>query len=137
MCADVFNKAKRSELMSRIKGGGNRSTEQRFASLLRGARISGWRRGSRLTGKPDFVFPKLKLAIFVDGCFWHGCRKCRSIPTSNRKFWHAKLSRNRTRDAAVNRTLRRAGWRVIRVWEHDLRTPEKTFARIHSILTGV
>jgi DNA mismatch endonuclease (patch repair protein) len=70
--------------------------------------------------KPDFVFLKLKLAVFVDGCFWHGCPQHATKPKNNRAFWQRKLSGNRARDAVVTRTLRRAGWRVLRIWEHDL-----------------
>ena len=72
---DVFTKAKRSEVMSRIRGRGNKDTELALAKLLRRHRITGWRRNQPVFGKPDFVFPKLKLAVFVDGCFWHGCPK--------------------------------------------------------------
>jgi DNA mismatch endonuclease (patch repair protein) len=71
-------------------------------------------------GKPDFIFPKLKLAIFVDGCFWHGCPKHGTNPKSNRPYWHRKLSRNKNRDRLVTQTLRQAGWRVLRIWEHEL-----------------
>lgn len=75
----------------------------------------------QLTVRPDFVFPRLKLALFVDGCFWHACPwHCRR-PAGNRAFWRAKLARNQTRDRLVTRTLRKAGWRVLRIWEHSLR----------------
>ncbi len=67
--ADVFTKAKRSEVMSRIRGRGNKATELALAKLLRRHRITGWRRNQAVFGKPDFIFPKLKLAVFVDGCF--------------------------------------------------------------------
>jgi DNA mismatch endonuclease (patch repair protein) len=134
MCADVFTRAKRSEIMSRIKHRGNRSTEERFKYLLRTAHVSGWRRHSRLVGKPDFVFPRAKLAVFIDGCFWHGCRKCRSIPEKNRTFWSRKLRRNRARDIAVAQLLRAAGWSVMRVWEHDLKKPSETIERLKNFL---
>jgi DNA mismatch endonuclease (patch repair protein) len=71
--------------------------------------------------KPDFVFRKAHLAIFVDGCFWHGCPKHATWPANNKEFWRRKLAGNKTRDWVVNRVLRRAGWRVIRIWECDLR----------------
>ena len=70
--------------------------------------------------KPDFVFPKLKLAVFVDGCFWHGCPQHFIQPRGNAAFWRKKIAANRTRDRLVNRTLRKMGWRVLRVWEHGL-----------------
>jgi DNA mismatch endonuclease (patch repair protein) len=74
-------------------------------------------------GKPDFVFASSKLAIFVDGCFWHGCPQHGRSPTSNTEYWQTKLKRNQVRDRLVSRTLRKGGWSVLRVWEHDLRKP--------------
>jgi len=106
--------------MSRIRGKGNKDTELRLVQLFRMHGITGWRRGWPLLGKPDFAFPKIKLAIFVDGCFWHGCPKHFNQPLNNADFWLKKLSSNRARDRLVNRMLRRKGWRVVRVWEHDL-----------------
>ena len=117
---DVFTKAKRSEVMSRIRGRGNKNTELALAKLFRSHRITGWRRNQKVFGKPDFIFPKLKLAVFVDGCCWHGCPKHETKPKNNRAFWRLKFSRNKKRDALVTRTLQRAGWRVLRVWEHEL-----------------
>lgn len=117
---DVFTKAKRSEVMSRVRSRGNKDTELAMAKLLRRHGITGWRRNQPVFGKPDFVFPKFKLAVFVDGCFWHGCPKHATKPANNRAFWQRKLAGNKKRDALVTRTLRRAGWRVLRVWEHEL-----------------
>ena len=118
--ADVFTKSKRSEVMSRIRGRGNKDTELALAKILRANRITGWRRNQKLFGKPDFVFKRARLALFVDGCFWHGCPKHATKPKNNRAFWQRKLSANKQRDALVTRMLRRAGWRVLRVWEHEL-----------------
>lgn len=117
---DVFTKAKRSEVMSRIRGRGNKDTELALANIFREQRITGWRRNQQIFGRPDFIFQKLKLAIFVDGCFWHGCPKHATQPKNNRMFWRRKLSANRRRDSVVNRALRKAGWRVLRIWEHEL-----------------
>ena len=117
---DVFTKAKRSEVMSRIRGRGNKDTELALVKLFRRHRITGWRRNQPVFGKPDFVFLQLKLAVFVDGCFWHGCPKHATKPKNNRAFWRRKFSSNKRRDALVTRTLRRAGWRVLRIWEHEL-----------------
>ena len=117
---DVFTKAKRSEVMSRIRGRGNKDTEQALAQLFRAHRITGWRRNQPVFGKPDFIFPRLRLAVFVDGCFWHGCPNHATKPAGNAAFWRRKFSRNKRRDALVTRTLRRAGWRVLRIWEHEL-----------------
>lgn len=122
MHPDVFTKEKRSAVMARIRGGGNKNTELRMIELFRANGITGWRRNLRLFGKPDFVFRKEGLAVFVDGCFWHGCPKPKHapMPKNRAEWWAAKLQRNRERDLLVARTLRRAGWRVVRVWECDL-----------------
>lgn len=80
---DIWNKEKRSEVMSRIRSQGNKVTELRLISIFREARITGWRRKQPLLGKPDFVFRQQRLAVFVDGCFWHGCPKCYRRPSSN------------------------------------------------------
>lgn len=131
---DVFTKQKRSEVMSRIKGKGNKGTELVMIQILRKHHISGWRRNQDMLGKPDFVFPKPKVALFVDGCFWHGCPKHANMPKNNQMFWEKKLNGNKERDKYVARTLRRAGWKVIRVWEHDLSNPCRVAGRISKIL---
>ena len=144
---DVFSSAKRSEVMSRIRGRGNKETELALMKLLRKAGIRGWRRHVRVrtadirkpfaTVTPDFVFQKVRLAMFVDGCFWHGCPKHSnpmkwiakssmlvSIPSGGRRtgrvFWRRKLEANKRRDRIVNLALHHQGWRVLRIWEHDL-----------------
>ena len=114
---DVFTKAKRSEVMSLIRSRGNQATELRLIALMREHGITGWRRNARVFGKPDFVFRTAKLAVFVDGCFWHGCPRHATMPVNNRAFWKAKFARNKARDREVSRVLRTAGWRVLRVWE--------------------
>jgi DNA mismatch endonuclease (patch repair protein) len=118
--ADVFSKRKRSAVMSAIRSRGNAATELRLIALFRPHGFTGWRRGSKLTGKPDFVFPRLKLAVFVDGCFWHGCPKHATQLKTNAAFWRKKIAANQARDLLVTRTLRSLGWRVLRVWEHEL-----------------
>ena len=127
---DVFTKAKRSDVMSRIRGRGNKETELALMKLFRRHHITGWRRHQPVFGKPDFVFPKLRVAVFVDGCFWHGCPKHSNVPASNRAFWMKKLTGNAVRDKIVSRTLRREDWRVLRIWEHELRKPARVLARI-------
>ena len=118
--ADVFTRAKRSQVMSRIRGRGNKETELALAKLLRQHGITGWRRNQKIFGKPDFVFQKARLAVFVDGCFWHGCPKHANMPANNQAFWKRKLSANKRRDRLVVRTLQIHGWRVLRIWEHNL-----------------
>ncbi len=126
----------RSEVMSRIRGKGNKTTELRMVALLRLLGTSGWRRNSNMTGKPDFVFPRLKIAIFVDGCFWHGCPLHYKEPQSNTDFWSAKIATNKARDRKVDRRLRERGWRIVRVWEHGLRLKEtpQLLARLQQAL---
>lgn len=119
---DVFPKAKRSEVMSRIRGSGNKDTELRLIDLYTAYGIRGWRRNVTIFGKPDFVFRRERVAVFVDGCFWHGCPKPRHAPQpkTRAKWWAAKLGRNKDRDKLVTRTLKKRGWKVVRVWECDL-----------------
>jgi DNA mismatch endonuclease (patch repair protein) len=118
--ADMFSKSKRSEVMSRIRSRGNKDTEVALAKLFRRHKITGWRRNQKVFGKPDFVFRQVRLALFVDGCFWHGCPKHGTQPKGNRTFWKNKFARNIARDQLVSRTLRSANWRVLRIWEHEL-----------------
>ncbi len=143
--SDVFSKAKRSEVMSRIRSRGNKDTELALVKLFRREKITGWRRQHRVRlniqrqtsnseraklsvgrlrvsswVRPDFVFPKLKVAVFVDGCFWHVCPKHSTTPKSSAAFWRKKLEANKARDRLVTRALRQSGWRVLRIWEHEL-----------------
>jgi DNA mismatch endonuclease (patch repair protein) len=124
---DVFTKEKRSEVMSRIRGKGNMATELEMVKLFRAHGITGWRRHYPITGKPDFAFPKQKLAVFVDGCFWHGCPKHATQPKGNKRFWSDKLAANKARDRKVNRELRAKGWSVLRIWEHDLKVSRQPY----------
>lgn len=117
---DVFTKEKRSLVMARIRGRGNKDTEIALAKLLREARITGWRRHLAILGKPDFTFREARLVVFVDGCFWHRCPKHSTLPSNNREFWLHKLESNQARDRLVTRSLRAKGWRVLRIWEHEL-----------------
>jgi len=119
---DVFTKAKRSEVMSLIRSRGNKGTELKLISLMQEQGITGWRRHVKLTAaslsvRPDFVFRPKRVAVFVDGCFWHGCPRHATRPKQNRAFWDAKIARNRARDRKVSRALRAAGWSVLRIWE--------------------
>jgi DNA mismatch endonuclease (patch repair protein) len=101
------------------------------------AKIRGWRiQVKDLTGSPDFAFEQEMLAVFVDGCFWHGCPHCYRRPSSSRKYWDEKVRRNVARDKRVAAKLRRNGWSVIRVWEHSLAEPEKIIARIRAKLSA-
>jgi DNA mismatch endonuclease (patch repair protein) len=99
--------------------------------------IVGWRRHLPILGKPDFAFPTLKVAVFVDGCFWHACPTHFRMPLNNRAFWEKKLAVNRRRDRAVTLGLRRAGWRVIRIWEHDLKRSNRVPSSIRRLVAVV
>jgi DNA mismatch endonuclease, patch repair protein len=112
----------RSRAMGRVRGKANRSTERRLRLAFVRAGLRGWALNrDDLQGRPDFCFVELRLLVFVDGCFWHGCPMCGHIPHTNRKFWAAKISRNRDRDQITSRRLRAKGYHVLRFWEHDLR----------------
>lgn len=146
--SDVFTKSKRSEVMSRIRSRGNKDTEIAFMRLLRAQGIKGWRRHLKLsletggraptgpqgrrkqTVKPDFVFPAHRLAIFIDGCFWHSCPRHATEPSNNETFWASKLAGNRARDRYVTSALRRRGWHVVRIWEHDVRESSHVLQRL-------
>lgn len=146
--ADIFTKAKRSEVMSHIRSRGNKDTEMRLVGLMREHRIIGWRRHQQLRivvggvtkrVRPDFVFREAGLAVFVDGCFWHGCPKCYVRPKQHRKFWDEKVVTNQARDRRQTRALKAMGWRVLRLWECALtkRSADRTMARLHRMLAAV
>jgi DNA mismatch endonuclease (patch repair protein) len=128
--ADVFSRQKRSMVMSRVRSRGNLVTELRLAQIFRDNGIKGWRRHLRIAGTPDFVFPSVRLVVFVDGCFWHGCPQHGSIPSANRAFWKRKLQRNKERDRKVGKDLRRAGWQVVRIWQHELAKPARIARKV-------
>jgi DNA mismatch endonuclease (patch repair protein) len=122
--------------MAHILPRGNERTELALVRLFRRYRIVGWRRHVPVFGNADFVFRKQRVAVFVDGCFWHGCPKHASTPASNRGFWRRKLERNKIRDRLVNRTLSKSGWRVVRVWQHELirKNEQRLALRIRKLL---
>ncbi|HEQ72294.1 MAG TPA: DNA mismatch endonuclease Vsr [Spirochaetia bacterium] len=115
---DVFSKKKRSEIMSRIKSK-NTKPEMVLRSFLHRMGFRFRLHSAKLLGKPDLSFPKYRVAVFVNGCFWHGHGRCRksALPTSNREFWKTKIEKNKMRDQKAYRKLKRMGWRVIVVWE--------------------
>lgn len=119
--ADFFSPSERSHLMSRIRGRANVSTELKIVGILRAARIRGWRRHLALPGKPDFTFPVQRVCVFVHGCFWHDCRRCKKRSSTRPDYWAQKIEANRRRDRRVTRDLKRKGYKVIVVWECTLR----------------
>jgi DNA mismatch endonuclease, patch repair protein len=130
---DVLTLRQRSHCMSRIRG---RNTKPEL--MLRRAF---WSVGLRyrlhypVTGRPDIAFVGARVAVFCDGCFWHGCPEHSVSPKTNASFWRDKIGKNRARDERVANTLRAEGWTVVRFWEHDIRTdPEKLAGRVKRIV---
>src|SRR3989338_11423056 len=115
---DIVSKKKRSEIMSRIK-----SKDSRIEVLFR---KSLWKKGFRYSknsskyfGKPDVVLLKHKTVIFIDSCFWHGCKKHCRIPSVRKKYWTQKITRNKERDKEVSKYYKKQCWKIFRIWEHD------------------
>ena len=118
---DTVSTEIRSRVMAQVRSERNRSTEWRLRASLMRAGIRGWKLNpTDLLGKPDFVFREQRLLLFVDGCYWHGCPMCYRRPSSNTEYWDAKVARNRSRDKKTTARLKRDGWRVMRIWEHQL-----------------
>lgn len=107
--------------MAAVRSRGNKATEVFLAKFFRAHGLKGWRRHAAIPGRPDFVFSREKVAIFVDGCFWHGCAKHCRMPASNQEYWLAKIARNKKRDRRVRIELRASGWTALRIWEHELK----------------
>ena len=120
--------------MQAIRAKGNKSTELKMVKLFRENNITGWRRHLPLPGKPDFTFRKEKLTLFVDGCFWHRCPKCFRDPKTNAEFWKNKIEKNVKRDRKVTNELKQAGWSVVRLWECQLKKPQRFLTRIQKKL---
>jgi DNA mismatch endonuclease (patch repair protein) len=142
---DSLKPAVRSRVMASVHSRGNRSTEGVLVVAMRRQGITGWRRhaiisvtrrsGEMTRVRPDFVFRRSRVAVFVDGCFWHACPKHGTIPKTHTAFWRRKLDGNRSRDIVVSRALRDAGWTVLRFWEHE--TASNIAACLKRIRTAV
>ncbi|MGA7894254.1 MAG: very short patch repair endonuclease [Candidatus Sulfotelmatobacter sp.] len=129
--------SQRSQNMRAIKSNSNATTELRLRGHLMRSQIVGWKvRTEAVLGCPDFFFPAQRVAVFVDGCFWHGCPKCGHTPKTNRPYWRKKLARNKQRDAQIKRTLRSDGIRVLRLWECQLRDKPSSCLKRLFILLG-
>ena len=123
--ADVFDKSKRSDIMQKVRSKGNKSTEIKLIEIFRELGIKGWRRNYAVKGHPDFVFLQKRIAVFVDGCFWHGhdCRNTR--PADNEDYWKRKRERNMQHDKDVTGLFESRGWTVLRIWECELKVKNR------------
>jgi DNA mismatch endonuclease, patch repair protein len=119
---DHVSQQVRSKIMAAVRSRGNTTTELPLGKLLWAGGLRGYRKHWPVKGRPDFAWPARKVAVFVDGCFWHGC-PCKYLPRTNTEFWRNKIETNRRRDRRVTQTLRRHGWKVIRVKECAVRKP--------------
>lgn len=134
--ADIFDDKKRSNIMSKVRSKENKSTELRLIKLFRDNGITGWQRHYKVKGHPDFVFLKERVAIFVDGCFWHG-HECRNIhPKDNEEYWNKKRQRNIQHDIEITEHFQKRGWTVVRIWECELKKKNETVAleKLHVVL---
>ena len=136
--SDIFTSEKRSAVMKAVKSRNTKTTELKMIEIFKEFHIIGWRRTYPLIGKPDFVFPKKRIVIFVDGCFWHG-HDCRNVtPSDNAEFWEAKRLYNKKHDEEVTQTLVQKNWTVIRIWECELKKKnrEVLLEKISLLLRG-
>jgi DNA mismatch endonuclease (patch repair protein) len=113
----------RSENMRAIRSRGNRSTEMRLRAAILRRGIRGWCLHAKdVRGVPDFLWRREKIAVFVDGCFWHGCPRCGHIPKTNGGYWLKKIERNKERDRTTGTALVADGFKVVRIWECEIRS---------------
>lgn len=127
---DVLTPEQRTYNMSKIRAK-NTGPEVKLRKLLFSQGIRGYRIHYNLPGKPDIVFTKKKIVIFIDGCFWHKCPVCFQEPETRKDFWMKKIQSNINRDKKVNEQLENDGWSIIRIWEHEIRKePERTVKKI-------
>ncbi len=133
--ADIFSPKKRSEIMSKVKSKDSKiETEFRKKLWRAGFRYS--KNSSKYFGKPDLALLKYKTVIFIDSCFWHGCKKHGSMPQTRINFWKTKIERNKQRDKEVNRYYKKIGWKAIRIWEHSLKKDiSKSVEKIENYLS--
>ena len=136
--SDIFTSEKRSAVMKAVKSRNTKTTELKMIEIFKEFHIIGWRRTYPLIGKPDFVFSKKRIVIFVDGCFWHG-HDCRNVtPSDNSEFWEAKRIYNKKHDEEVTQVLVQKNWTVIRIWECELKKKnrELLLEKISMLLRG-
>lgn len=129
--ADIFSKKKRSEIMSKVRSKESK-IEIEFRKKLWKLGFRYRKNSTKYFGKPDIVLLKYKTVIFIDSCFWHGCKKHGSTPQTRRKFWETKIERNKQRDKEVDRHYRKLGWNIFRIWEHNLKNDSEKILNIIS-----
>lgn len=120
--SDNLKPSDRQKAMRAVKSKDTKP-ERRLFSMLAGMKVSGWRKhAAEVIGKPDVVFDDCRIAIFLDGCFWHGCPVCKRPlkPQTNQVYWERKIQRNKERALKYNLQLQQHGWEVIRIWEHEI-----------------
>src|SRR6266550_7974780 len=128
---DTFSKPQRSNIMRSVRATGT-GAEIKCEKLLRALKIRFRKHPRNLPGRPDFVLPDSKVALFVHGCFWHGHKSCKhsALPTSNLNYWVKKIGKNQIRERKVRRSLRKAGWRTAVLWECKLRDCDSVARRL-------
>jgi DNA mismatch endonuclease (patch repair protein) len=127
---DNVDKETRSKVMAKVRSQNTR-LEQTLFNLLVESELSDFATHVKeLPGKPDIVFNKEKVIVFLDSCYWHGCPKHLRMPSSNVEYWQNKIKRNKTRDRQQSSELKKNGWRVVRIWEHELKTPTSVVRKI-------
>jgi DNA mismatch endonuclease (patch repair protein) len=130
---DVLTPRQRSHCMSRIRGK-NTKPEMTLRRALWSAGLR-YRLHHGVPGRPDIAFPGSRVAVFCDGCFWHGCPIHSVSPKTNASFWKTKIGKNRARDERVAATLRAEGWKVIRFWEHEIKNnPGKLAGQVELVI---
>ena len=134
--SDVFDREKRSQVMRAVKSKNTKTTELTMINLFREHHINGWRRTYPVKGHPDFVFLKKKVAVFVDGCFWHGHDGRNTRPANKADYWRKKREHNIQHDMEITAAFEKRGWTVLRIWECELKkkNQEKTLERIMNVL---
>ncbi len=128
--------AQRTKHMRSIRSKGNRSTERRLRAYLIQAKVRGWTVHPKdIPGTPEFVFRAERLAVFTDGCFWHGCPRCGKSPRANSSYWSKKIQLNLERDRRDEAAMTAIGFRVVRLWEHEIKeSPADCIGRIVGVL---
>jgi DNA mismatch endonuclease (patch repair protein) len=135
---DIFSKELRTKVMKAVRSRGNQTTELKLISLFNANHITGWSRNYPVKGHPDFAFKNRRIAVFVDGCFWHA-HDCRNIrPKANERFWEDKRNKNIEHDKAITHVFLERRWKVLRIWECELNKDNlpRTLSRIRAVIGG-